>query len=204
MQNVTINTQVVCTDEPCGKSTNVVINPVNHQVTHLVLEDKSLPDNATRLVPVTKVAGVTPQQIKLNCAKADVAKMPPFLVSDFIAQSTPGHAYESGAAYSSQYVLGDTAYDEIQERNIPAGELALYSGMHVEAADGKIGTLGELVIDPKDGAITSFLLRKGHLWGAKDITIAVADIEFIDGKTVYLKLDKAAVNALPAVKVQRK
>ena len=204
MQNVSINTQVVCTDGPCGKSTNVVINPVNYQVTHLVVEDKSLPDNATRLVPVAKVAGVTPQQIQLNCAKADVAKMPPFLVSDFVPQSDPGQAYGVGAAYSSPYAVGDTAYDKIQERNLPAGELALYSGMHVAASDGKIGALGELVLDPKDGAITSFLLRKGHLWGTKEITIPVGDVDFVDGSTVYLKLDKAAVNALPAVKVQRK
>ena len=204
MQNVTINTQVVCTDGPCGKSTNVVINPVNYQVTHLVVEDKSLPDNATRLVPVAKVAGVTPQQIQLNCARADVAKMPPFLVSNFVQVTDPGQAYQSGAAYSSQYVVADTGYDDIQEQNLPAGELALYSGMHVEASDGKIGTLGELVLDPKDGAITNLLMRKGHLWGTKEITIPVADIDFIDGNTVYLKLDKAAVNALPAVKVQRK
>ena len=204
MQNVSINTPVVCTDGPCGKSTNVVINPVNYQVSHLVVEDKSLPDNATRLVPVAKVAAVTPQQIQLNCAKADVANMPPFLVSDFVQEPDWGQAYQYGEAYSSPYAVADTAYVDIQEQNLPAGELALYSGMHVEASDGKVGTLGELVLDPKGGAITNFLLRKGHLWGTKEITIPVADVDFIEGNIVYLKLDKAAVNALPAVKVQRK
>lgn len=204
MQNVTINTQVVCTDGPCGKSTNVVVNPVNYQVTHLVLEDKTLPDNATRLVPVANVAGVTPEKIQLNCTRADVAKMPPFVVTNFVQVTAPGQAYQAGAAYSSEYVVSDTGYDDIQEQNLPTGTVALYSGMHVEASDGKIGTLGELVLDPNNGAITNLHLRAGHLWGAKDITIPVADVDFIAGDTVYLKLDKAQVNALPAVKVHRK
>ncbi len=204
MQNLSINTQVMCADGPRGRSTHIIINPVNFQVTHIVLEDKNLADNATRLVPVANVVSVTPEQIHLNCTRADVAKMPPFMVSNFVQVTAPGQAGQYGAAYSSQYVVSDTGYDEIEQQNLPAGTADLYSGMHVEASDGKIGTLGELVLDPQTGAITNLHLREGHLWGAKDITIPVADIDFIAGDTIYLKLDKAAVSALPAVKVHRK
>jgi sporulation protein YlmC with PRC-barrel domain len=203
MTNIPINANVQCTDGPCGQCTNVIVNPVNHQVTHFALQDKSLPNNPTRLVPVTKVAGVTQQQITLNCTRADVTNMSPFIVTDFIQQSGPGMAYASGEAYHSQYVVNDTAYDAVQETTAPGDELSLYSGMQVEATDGKVGKLDELVLDPQSGEVTHVMMREGHLWGKRDVAIPASDIEFCDDKSVYLKLDKAAVKALPAVKVKR-
>jgi hypothetical protein len=74
---VPLNTSVTCIDGPCGKTTNVVVDPVTHTVTYIVLEDKSLPGNATRLVPVANVASASAQSVTLSCAKAEVAKMPP-------------------------------------------------------------------------------------------------------------------------------
>jgi len=203
MTDIAIKAKVECTDGPCGKSTYVIINPVNHKVTHFVLQDKHLPGNPTRLVPVGKVANATQQQIMLNCTKADVAKMAPFLVSNFIRESAPGKAYASGVAYTSEYVIDDTAYDEVQERNVPAGELALHSGMHLEAMDGHVGKLDALVLDPNSGEVTNLLLREGHLWGKKDVAIPVSAVDFCDADTVYLKLDKADVEALPVVPVKQ-
>ena len=106
-------------------------------------------------------------------------------------------------AYSAQYVFDDTAYDEVDEQEIPEGELALHGGMHVEALDGRVGKLDELVLDAKSGAITGLVMRKGHLWGSRDVTVPVDQIETAGGDTVYLKLDKSAVGALPAMKVRR-
>jgi sporulation protein YlmC with PRC-barrel domain len=203
MADIAINVQVECSDSPCGKSTHVIINPVNHKVTHFVLQDKHLPDNPTRLVPVANVAAATREQIKLNCTKADVTKMAPFVVSNFVRESAPGQAYASSQAYTAQYVIDDTAYDEVRERNIPAGELALHSGMRVEATDGKLGKLDELVLDPQSGEVTNLLLREGHLWGKKEVAIPVSAIDFVDADTVYLRLDEASVKALPAVPVKR-
>ncbi|HXK24078.1 MAG TPA: PRC-barrel domain-containing protein [Myxococcota bacterium] len=201
--NIPINAKVECTDGSCGRSTNVVVNPVNRTVTHVAIEDKSLPDNPTRLVPVADVAGVTDDTIRLNCARTDVANLGPFVVADFVQQSPSGGAYSSGDAYSAQYVVDDTAYDEVHEEEIPEGELGLYGGMHVEASDGRVGKLDELVLDSKSGAITGLVMRRGHLWGSRDVTVPVDQIEFTDGDTVYLKLDKLAVGTLPAMKVRR-
>ena len=81
--------------------------------------------------------------------------------------------------------------------------MALTSGMEIEASDGKVGKLDELVLDPNSGDITHLQMREGHLWGKKDVAIPMADVEFIESETIYLKLDKAGVKALPAVKVKR-
>jgi len=202
MSNIPMNANVVCSDGPCGQSTNVIVNPVSYKVTHFALRDKSLPSNPTRLVPVGVVADVTLQQITLLCSKADVADMPPFIVTNFIAQSAPGYAYASGEAYHSQYVLNDTAYDSVNEREIPAGEVEVHSGMQVQATDGKVGKVDALVLDQNSGAITHILLREGHLWGKKDVAIPVSEIKFHDDESVYIKLDKATVKGLPAVPVK--
>jgi sporulation protein YlmC with PRC-barrel domain len=180
-----------------------VVNPVNRTVTHIAIEDKTLSDNPTRLVPVANVAEVADDRIKLNCTRADVAKLGPFVVTDLVQQSGPGGAYSSGEGYSAEYVLDDTAYDEVEEQSIPEGELALYGGMHVEASDRRVGKLDELVLDSTSGAITGLVMRKGHLWGSRDVTVPVDQLAYVDGDTVHLKLDKSAVGALPAMKVRR-
>ena len=197
MVNLLIDAKVECTDGPCGKSTHVIVSPVGYKVTHFAVQDKSLPDNSTRLVPAENVAGATQEQIELNCAKADVAKMAPFVVSNFIRESAPGQAHASGQAYTSQYVVDDTAYDEVQKRNIPEGLWAVYSGMHVEASDGHVGKVDGLVVDPNRGEVTYLLMWEGHLWGKREVTIPVSAAYFCDADTVYLKLDTAAVEALP-------
>ena len=203
MTNIPLNANVACSDGPCGQSTNVIVNPINHTVTHFALRDKSLAGNPTRLVPAGMVASVTPQQITLTCSKADVEDMTPFIVTNFIPQSAPGYAYATGEAYHSQYVVNDTGYDAVNELIIPAGEEEVYSGMHVQATDGKVGKLDALVLDPDSGMITHILLREGHLWGKKDVAIPVAEIKYSDGESVYVKLDKAAVKALPEVPVKQ-
>ena len=87
--------------------------------------------------------------------------------------------------------------------HIPRGELAVHRGMHVHASDGHVGTVDELVVDSEGEIITHLLMRKGHLWGKKDIAIPVSDIEEIYSDTVNLKVDKKSVKEYPIVPVKR-
>jgi sporulation protein YlmC with PRC-barrel domain len=204
MSEIPLKANVQCADGPCGESTNMILNPVTHEVTHVALTDDKLPNNPTRLVPIARIASTTPTQITLDCTGDEVAHMEPFVVTQFIQETGSGTAYASGGAYTSQYVLNDTGYDSVREEQIPQGELALHSGMTVQASDGKVGKLDELVLDPKSGEITHLQMREGHLWGKKDVAVPIADVDTTGGDTVYLKIDKEAVEALPAVPVKRK
>jgi len=38
----------------------------------------------------------------------------------------------------------------------------------------------------------------------KSIAVPIGQVDFVDGSTVYLKIDRASVGALPAAKTQRK
>ncbi len=204
MTEIPLGANVQCSDSPCGKSTNVVFDRDTYKLTHIVVEYKKLPKNPTRLVPIEKVESATHKQITLTCTYNDVSHMDPFIVTEMIQESGSGTAYESGDAYTSQYVVNDTGYDSVNVEQVPQGEMSISAGMKVQASDHKVGKLDELLLDPQSGVITHLQMREGHLWGKKDVSIPIADVDFNDGETIYLKIDKDAVKALPTVPVKRK
>ena len=63
--------------------------------------------------------------------------------------------------------------------------------------------MDEFLIDPESDTITHLVLREGHLWGQKDVSIPVSQIDHYKDYTVYLKLDKHAMETLPAIPVRR-
>jgi sporulation protein YlmC with PRC-barrel domain len=92
----------------------------------------------------------------------------------------------------------------VRHKLTPAGELAVRQGARVEATDGRVGRVDEFLMDPQNDHITHLVLREGHLWGQKEVTIPVSEIERIEEDVVHLKIDKRKIEALPAVPVQRK
>jgi hypothetical protein len=93
--------------------------------------------------------------------------------------------------------------DDTYERISP-GELAVRRGARVRATDGRVGRIDEFLVEPESGQITHLVLREGHLWGQKVITIPISEIDHIDEKVVYLKVDKKSVEEMPAIAVKRR
>ncbi len=91
----------------------------------------------------------------------------------------------------------------LEHERIPAGEVVIRRGTPVNAMDGQMGKVDEFLIDPKNDSITHLVLREGHLWGKKDVTIPVAEIDRITDEAVYLKLGKESISTLPAISVRR-
>ena len=201
MTDIPINAKVECADGALGKTTNVIINPVTRKVTHIAIRDKHLPGSDTRLVPFSKVSDVTHERITLSCGKDEVAGMPPFIQGQMMPESMTGKAF-SGDAYTSQYVFNNTAYELVQVENLPPGELAICSGMQIAATDGKVGKLDELVLDPETGDITHLLMRRGHLWGKREVAVPASTVDYVEAETIHLSVDKAAVEAMPTVSVR--
>jgi hypothetical protein len=91
----------------------------------------------------------------------------------------------------------------LEKEHIPADELVIRRGAGVEATDGHVGRVDEFVINPHSDRITHLVMREGHLWGQKDVTIPVSQIDHYEGGAVYLKLNKQDIEKLPTVPVQR-
>jgi uncharacterized protein YrrD len=200
--NLPINAGVTCADGPGGHSIAILLNPVSDLVTHLVVREPGLL-GVDRMVPVELIASSTAQQIDLRSTKAELAQLPPFVTTNYLTASPgllPGYA---GDVLLWPYV-GMELDAGVDHENTPPDELAIHRGSHVNATDGHIGQVEEFVFNPANNGITHVVLREGHLWSRQDITIPVAQIDHIDDDTVYLKLSKNQIDALPALAVHRR
>jgi hypothetical protein len=194
--DIPIGAEVKCADGPGGHSTCVILNPVTRRVTHVVVKEAWFP-HVEHLVPVDLVAESTPHQIHLRCTTKDLAELDSFIEAEFIQSEDPFHIYDMEEYRLWPYVQPEDEMLPIEFERVPPRELAIHQGAHVQARDGQVGQVDEFLVNVADGHITHLVLREGHLWGQKDVT------ERIEEDTVRLRLDRASVEALPAVPVRR-
>jgi sporulation protein YlmC with PRC-barrel domain len=215
MKDIPLNVDVTCIDGKCGKSSHVIINPLNQAITHIVVQNEDFPESRKRLVTLDKAIATTPKSIQLNCTKEELAAMEKFTETHYINTNTA--EYES-FGFLPEHMLDefdpflmwpyvyyeDSMYSiPLEDECIPTGEMAVRRGAEVEATDGYVGRVEEFVIDPSDGHITHLVLREGHLWNKKELTLPLSAIARMDEDYIYLKLDKKTVKSLPAVPIKR-
>jgi len=191
--DIPVRAEVWCTDGLCGRSEELIVNPETEQLTHLIVTGAQ-GTFLERLVPVESVASTSPGRVNLKCTTEQLEKMEPFVDRQFIQMWNAG-AFTLPAEPSIMVVA--------QER-VPKGEIAIHRGAHVEAADGHVGRVDGLLIDPASEHITHLVLREGLPWGQKDVTIPVSEIGRIEADRIYIKLDKHAVGELPTVPIHRR
>ena len=207
---IPLNAQVDCTDGVYGRSEYVLINPVFDRATHFVVKDDSSP-HTEYIVPLDFVTETIADTIRLNCSKLELEKMNPFIKTIFIEEQEPNRRFGStigltgmGAYYYLPYVTSTkTIQVPVEQQQIPPGELAVQRGTRVEATDGYVGKVDEFIVNPKNSHITHLVMREGHLWGKKDIIIPISALGDTRDDTVFLKIDKHEIEALPTFPVHR-
>jgi uncharacterized protein YrrD len=199
--DIPINVEVRCTDEPCGTSNCVILNPITNQVTHVAVQGNSFP-YVKRLVPVEKIKETTSDMIQLSCDLYEYVTMPEFIQSEFIIPDPYGGNEEIPTTMLLPYamVMGTVT---IEHERIPPDELAIHRGTPVIATDGHVGHVDEFLVEPNNGHITHLVLREGHLWGKKDVSIPISKIDHIDKDAAHLKISKQDVEALPTLPIHR-
>ena len=202
--DIPMNAEVHCADGTCGRSTLVIVNPVNEQVTHVVVREERFP-HTEYLVPLDLVIESTPDMIRLRCTKQDLVTLEPFTEIEYVGGELPGFPYEREDYMLWPYnVPVEDEVMPVEIERVPPGELAVRRATHVNAADGRVGQVDEFLVDSATEHITHLILRKGHLWGQKDVTIPVSEIARIEEDIVHLKLTKAQIEALPTIPVRRR
>ena len=189
-----INVDVFCNDGQYGKSTAVIVDPATEKVSFVAVSD---PERmyTEYLVPVSEIASADSSKIVLNSAKADVEKMDKFSEAEFL--DVPYYGYDGLDGVS------DPMAGVYRKENVPEGSVAIVKGMAVEATDGFVGNVDELVIDPETGTITHLVMRTGHIWGSAELSIPVSQIKDVDPLAVYLDRNKNSIETLPAVQIRR-
>jgi len=204
-----IGAGVSCADGACGAVIRVVINPVNRELTHLVVEPAGR-SGLGRLVPLDLV-DATGGEIRLRCTMAEFERLDAAEETQFVPGTRGYEAYGPDQVLAQPWLsLGGNRGVEGEEISgvsetvtydaVPLGEVEVRRGDRVHATDGEIGHVEGLVIDPRNHHVTHVLLQEGHLWGRKEVAIpigAVTDAE--DG--IRLNLAKDDVRDLPPVDI---
>jgi hypothetical protein len=153
---------------------------------------------------VDQVEETTDDRIKLKCTRNELIKMEPFEVEEYKRTEMPGYLYWSHVQ-PAVVDMSDAVeiYTPVKRQNVPAGELALQRDARVEAADGYVGQVDELLINAKDMQVAYLVLLERHIFQKREITIPVSQIDHVSEDTVYLKLDRQGVKALPTTPRQR-
>lgn len=188
---IPVRAKVQCTDGPGGEATHVIVHPTSKRVTRLVVRDARSP-HVERLVPFKFVEGATASQISLRCSRQELSRMQAYTRTELV---------EPSWEYDERMPTGAT---RVKRVNVPEDELTMDADTQVRVTDGKAGRIDELMVDPASGSITHLMLRKGPPWAPKAVTVPVTEVERMDGKAVYLRTNRAAIEALPAAKVVRK
>jgi uncharacterized membrane protein/sporulation protein YlmC with PRC-barrel domain len=210
MINLPSKAEVHCSDGVAGRSTYIVVNPINHQLTHLVVKSDRLPFHEV-IVPVDQVEETTTDLIRLKCTRNDLDQMEPFEFEEFIPTKVPDFESWPDAYLTWPYVLPSPGIVTqktvtnipVKHQNIAHGEVAVRRGAGVEATDGYVGLVDELLVNPNNMQVTHLVLLERHILKKREVTIPVSQIDRIDDDTIYLKLDRQSVEQLPTTPIQR-
>lgn len=192
MKNIPVHAKVDCADGPCGDSVAVIVDPKTLKVTHFSVKTRAKA-HPQLLVPVEEVMEATADSIRLRCSSEELAEMKPFTVTEYRQVEIPRY---SGYGAAQPYYSPDIETLKVEKELVPDGEITIRPRMEVEATDGSVGRVHELLTDPESGQITHVVLREGHPWGKKDVIMPVSLVDMVGRDKVYLTLDKETVAAM--------
>jgi uncharacterized protein YrrD len=199
--DIPIKAKVSCTDGDCGQITCVIVNPVTDDLTHIVVAEEQFP-HEERLIPVKFIRETGADAVHLDCTKAEFFRMDHFIKHEYIELDKSYGGYAAGRYVYLPYASPiDEDFMDIEHERVPAGEFAIHRGADVQAMDGRVGKVDEFLVEPSGGHITHLIMRKGHLWDQKEVSIPVAEIDHVEDNTVFLKANKNEIAALPAIPV---
>jgi sporulation protein YlmC with PRC-barrel domain len=207
--DVPLNVEVSCSDGACGRSTVIIVDPKTQRVTHVVVQD----EGNEYLVPIGAISDSSATHIRLSWSVAELRQAESFIqevpadeehldmMSNAMVSSSVFGPYTSPDAAYMVDALGDAT---MEQELVPANEMAIHQDARVEAIDGTVGEVEEFIIDPETNEISHLVLRKGHFWGERDVSVPVNEIDRVEDDVVYLKLDRKSVGHLPAVRAPKK
>lgn len=198
--DIKLNVPVRCSGNvSAGHVTGVIIDPNANEMTHIIVKI----EHVERIVPAYLVYSAAADLVKLDCTIDHLREQPPLIETDYVR--SPVEHYETLPIYTyaginpPMMVVNTPETYPVRHENIPSGEQEIRHGMAVFAKDGRVGRVDDVVVDPVNGHITAIILREGHLWGTKEVTVAASHIKSIEADGIYLKMTKdESAQLLPA------
>jgi uncharacterized protein YrrD len=216
------------TDGLCGEIADVVVDPVNWHVTHLVVQPHHDHSEA-RLVPIDAVISNDDDHLVLSWSTTQVKTAALVERTDFLSYDSwpaiegawdgnhdrllawPHFPYVGAGMggigfpfnYGSGYGWGAPAQVSTTYDRVPQGTIEVRRDSEVRSSDGhKVGHVDGFLIDP-NSKITHLVLEHGHLWAHREITIPIVDVERASRDEVQLSVTSDAVGGYPSVPFHR-
>jgi sporulation protein YlmC with PRC-barrel domain len=201
--DIPLGKDVYCTNGLAGQSSHLILNPLNRRITHLVVRKRRFA-HSDHVVPMELVAETTGSLIRLSCSTHELTLLDPFTETHFVEVDPLELDYPFDPVLMWPYVTPEEELLPIDEERVPPGELAVSRGARVHDAEGGyVGRVDEFLVDPTDECITHLVVREGHAWNRKEVTIPVSKVARVAEETVHLKLDRRQIAVLPAIPIRR-
>ncbi len=86
---------------------------------------------------------------------------------------------------------------------VPEGTVEVRRASQVLSSDGHtVGHVDGFLVDP-EARITHLVLERGHLWGHREVTIPIVDIDRAESDTVQLRVTRHVIGEYPSVPFHR-
>jgi uncharacterized protein YrrD len=183
--NIRIGAHVEATDGRVGEISRIVVEAPQRRLTHLVVRDSKF-FGTERLVPMEDVTGATSEKVSIGVTHAQFNLLTPFSHTVDYTPSTPDTFM--GQVASHPYSL--------EQADLSEDEAAFRGGERVEATDGAVGKVDEVIVDPSTYAVTHIVLREGHLWHTHMVPIPIEHVDYARGRVIYLNVDKEHIEPM--------
>jgi sporulation protein YlmC with PRC-barrel domain len=199
-----------------GALADVVIDPVEKRVTHLVVQPHK--HGESRLVSIDYAdSAVGRSEIVLRCSREELDAFPTVDEFSYLrlgdAALVDDPDWDVGVTnvlalpyYDGSYMLETAVYEQnlgVAFDRIPKGEVEVRRTSSVLTSDGRyIGDVDGFLVDD-DEHITHFVLERGHLWGRREVTIPIGAVEKVETDTITISLSESEIEQLPAHRVHR-
>jgi PRC-barrel domain len=123
----------------------------------------------------------------------------PYYPYDGIGIGGIGYPYGYGWGYG----WGEPGQATMTYDRVPEGTIEVRRASEVLSSDGHVvGHVDGFLVDP-DSKITHLVLDHGHLWGHREVTIPVVDIERAASDAVQLRVTRDVIGEYPSIPFHR-
>jgi sporulation protein YlmC with PRC-barrel domain len=205
---------VRCRDGKVGRLADVVIEPQDRRVTHLVVEDSG---GEARLVPVELLRHEPKGRlVSLSCSKADLERFEPIRSFAYVGlEDFPRDNGKTDIGVEETFALpslGDmefgayaSGFDEsygVTYDRIPRGSAELRRASSVVSVDGhEIGHVEGLLVV---GVRVTHVVVEGELpRGTRAVAVPIDSVEAIETDRITVRLSEEVLHSLPGLRSHR-
>jgi len=192
-------------EQVVGKLNRFVLDPVTHEVTHVVIEKGDL-FSEDKVLPFEMVRSDSGDRIALKEDTGNLDKLPAFREQHFVRAKDDIAALAHPVLQSDSTYYWYPTYEQeippeetvVRQFNIPENKVLLKEGARVISSDEKhVGDVERLLVDPESSKATHFLITQGLFFKDRKL-VPVHWVKSFEEDKVTLAVSSELLEGLPS------